>query len=65
MVEQPLIYLAASQNKQPLSVLFNQLSTENADVAFAGAALYILPALLIYRYFQEDILLGVQLSELK
>ena len=34
-------------------------------LAFAGAALYILPALLIYRYFQEDILLGVQLSELK
>lgn len=65
MVEQPLIYLGSSQSKQPLSVLFNQLSTENANVAFAGAALYILPALLIYRYFQEDILLGVQLSELK
>ena len=46
-------------------MVFNQLSTENADVAFAGAALYLLPALLIYRYFQEDILLGVQLSELK
>ena len=27
--------------------------------------IYILPALLIYRYFQEDILLGIQLSELK
>lgn len=65
MVEQPLIYLGASPNQQPLSVVFNQLSTENADVAFAGAALYLLPALLIYRYFQEDILLGVQLSELK
>lgn len=65
MVEQPLIYLGGQQSKQPLSVLFNQLSTENSDVAFAGAALYILPALLIYRYFQEDILLGVQLSELK
>lgn len=65
MVEQPLIYLGASPNAQPLSVVFNQLSTENADVAFAGAALYLLPALLIYRYFQEDILLGVQLSELK
>lgn len=65
MVEQPLIYLGNFQNKLPLSVVFNQLSTENSDVAFAGAALYILPALLIYRYFQEDILLGIQLSELK
>lgn len=65
MVEQPLIYLGNFQNKLPLSVVFNQLSTENSEVAFAGAALYILPALLIYRYFQEDILLGIQLSELK
>lgn len=65
MVEQPLVYLATNVSAQPLSVMFNQLSTEGADVAFAGAALYILPALLIYFYFQEDILLGVQLSELK
>ena len=65
MVEQPLIYLGNFRDQLPLSVVFNQLSTENSDVAFAGAALYILPALLIYRYFQEDILLGVQLSELK
>ena len=34
-------------------------------IAFAGAALYILPALLIYTYFQEDILLGIQLSDMK
>ena len=65
MVEQPLIYLGKFQDRLPLSVVFNQLSTENSDVAFAGAALYILPALLIYCYFQEDILLGIQLSELK
>ena len=65
MVEQPLIYLGNQQSKMPLSVLFNQISTENSEVAFAGAGLYILPALFIYRYFQEDILLGIQLSELK
>ena len=65
MVEQPLIYLSKRQNAMPLSVMFNQIGTDNAEIAFAGAALYILPALLIYRYFQEDILLGIQLSELK
>ncbi len=65
MVEQPLVYLSNSTAAQPLSVMFNQLSIEGADVAFAGAALYILPALFIYFYFQEDILLGVALSELK
>jgi multiple sugar transport system permease protein len=65
MVEQPLVYLSNSTAAQPLSVMFNQLSIEGADIAFAGAALYILPALFIYFYFQEDILLGVALSELK
>lgn len=65
MVEQPLIYLGRKQSAMPLSVLFNQISTDNSEIAFAGAALYILPALLIYSYFQEDILLGIQLSELK
>ncbi len=65
MVEQPLVYLAGNPAAQPLSVMFNQISTEGADVAFAGSALYILPTMLIYLYFQEDILQGVQLSELK
>ncbi len=65
LVEQPLSFLAKVPNLQPLSVMFNQISEEGADVAFAGAALYILPTLLIYFYFQEDILMGIQLSELK
>lgn len=65
MVEQPLIYLANHTNLQPLSVMFNQISTDRADVAFAGSALYNLPTLLIYLYFQEDIVAGIQLSELK
>ena len=64
MVEQPLVYLTDS-SMQPLSVMFNQISTDAAEVAFAGAALYLAPMLLIYLYFQDDILLGVQLSELK
>ena len=64
MVEQPLVYLTDSK-LQPLSVMFNQMNEESTTVAFAGAALYLLPMLLIYIYFQDDILLGVQLSELK
>lgn len=67
MVEQPLIYLTdrSQQGLLPLSVVFNQLSTDATSIAFAGAALYLLPMLLVYLYFQDDILLGVQLSELK
>ena len=45
--------------------MFNQLAGENTGFEFAGAALYILPALLVYLFFQEDILSGIQLTELK
>lgn len=65
MVEQPLTYLAENAELMPLSVMFNQLSNSTSGVEFAGATLYILPALLIYLYFQRDILDGIQLTELK
>ena len=65
MVEQPLTYLAENGKLQPLSVMFNQLAANPTGVEFAGATLYILPALFIYLYFQKDILDGIQLSELK
>lgn len=65
LVEQPLIYLTRRTDLYPLSVVFNQLTEESSGVEFAGAALYTLPALLIYLFFQNDILEGVQLTELK
>ena len=65
LVEQPLTYLAGQTQLMPLSVMFNQLTENPSGVEFAGAALYILPALLIYLYFQKDILSGIQLTELK
>ena len=65
LVEQPLTYLSAREDLQPLSTMFNQLARENTGFEFAGAALYILPALFVYLFFQEDILSGIQLTELK
>ena len=65
LVEQPLTYLATRQDLHPLSIMFNQLANENTGFEFAGAALYILPALFVYLFFQEDILSGIQLTELK
>ena len=65
LVEQPLTYLAGKQEWMPLSVMFNQLTENSSGVEFAGAALYILPALFVYLYFQKDILMGIQLTELK
>ncbi len=65
LVEQPLAYLTTRQDLQPLSTMFNQLANENTGFEFAGATLYILPALFVYMFFQSDILSGLQLSELK
>lgn len=65
MVEQPLLYLENRSDLMPLSVMFNQISEQNGEIAFAGATLYIIPAVLVYLYFQKDIEAGIQLSELK
>ena len=65
LVEQPMTYLSQRVDMQPLSVMFNQLAGESSGIEFAGAAIYILPALFIYLYFLKDILAGVQLTELK
>lgn len=65
LVEQPMTYLSQRTELQPLSVMFNQLVSESTGVEFAGAVIYMLPALFIYLYFLEDILSGIQLTELK
>ncbi len=65
LVEQPMTYLSQRTDLQPLSVMFNQLASDSSGIEFAGAAIYILPALFVYLYFLKDILAGVQLTELK
>ena len=65
LVEQPMTYLSQRADLYPLSVEFNRLAGSNAKIVFAGAAMHILPALFIYLYFLNDILSGVQLTELK
>ena len=65
LVEQPMTDLSQRTELQPLSVMFNQLVSESTGVEFAGAVIYMLPALFVYLYFLEDILSGIQLTELK
>jgi len=65
LVEQPLTYLTDKQSLMPLSVMFNQIVQSNTGFEFAGAALYILPALFVYMFFQQDIISGIQLTEMK
>ena len=60
-----MTYLSQNVELQPLSVMFNQLADASSGIEFAGATIYILPALFVYLYFLKDILAGVQLTELK
>ena len=65
LVEQPMTYLSQRSDLQPLSVMFNQLVQNSTGLEFAGATIYILPALFVYLFFLKDILTGVQLTEMK
>lgn len=65
MVEQPLIYLSQREDLYPLSVKFSQLTRNISGIEFAGAALFILPALFVYLIFRDDIMEGIQISDIK
>ncbi len=65
LVEQPLTFLSHREDLQPLSTVFNRLIDAPSGMEFAGAALYMLPALFVYLFFLEDIVSGIQLTELK
>lgn len=65
LVEQPLAYLTKRQDLYPLSLVFNQLTQKSTGTEFAGAALYLIPALCVYLFFQDNIISGIQLTELK
>lgn len=64
MVEQPLVFINDAM-KQPLSIYLSRINTEERGVAFAAAALYMLPMLLIFLYGENYLVEGIQLSGIK
>ena len=65
MVEQPLVFLPNRSDLYPLSVIFNQMTRQSSGTEFAGAALYILPAMIAYGVSQKKMIEGIQLTEMK
>lgn len=65
MVEQPLAYLTERQDLLPLSAVFGQMSVRMTGIEFAGGVLFIFPSLFVYLYFQQDIIEGLHLGEIK
>jgi multiple sugar transport system permease protein len=64
MVEQPVIFLRDS-GLQPLSVFLAGINEGERGIAFAAAAVYMLPALLVFLYGENYLVEGIQLSGLK
>lgn len=64
MVEQPLIFLE-DPLRYPLSLSLNMIVDEAKDVAFAGSFIYMIPMLLLYMYFREYIITGINTGQIK
>ena len=59
MVEQPLILLE-NEWLYPLSLRLSMLEGDALDVHFSGAVLYMIPAILIYFLFKEELMEGIK-----
>ncbi len=63
MVEQPLIYLSDAL-KHPLSLALNSIIKSNNAIAFAGSVIYMMPIIILFLYFEEYIIQGLENSKL-
>ena len=64
MVEQPLVFLKDAA-RYPLSVFLTQVNTIKPEVGFACGLLSILPALLLFLHFKDEMVLGIGYSALR
>lgn len=58
MVEQPLILLDDSE-MHPLSVFLSKINTGDVGIAFAIAAIYMIPTLLVFLYSEDYLIEGI------
>ena len=64
MVEQPLIYLS-DESMYPLSLALNSVDSGDISIAFAGSVMYMLPIILLYRIFEEELIQGLSASRFR
>ena len=63
MVEQPIVYLR-DQYKYPLSMFLAQISNGDMGVRCACGMLALLPVLLLFLYFSDDLVEGISISQI-
>lgn len=64
MVEQPLVLLQ-DKTLYPLSLALVDFVSARGRSDFAAIVLFMLPPLLLYMYYMDDLILGIQIGELK
>ncbi len=64
MVEQPLIFLS-DNSLYPLSIILSRINLNEAGIAFAASALYIIPFLLLFLHNEEALVAGIAMTGVK
>lgn len=64
MVEQPLVFLD-DPYKYPLSVFLSSVNSSQPDLAFACGVLAMLPVVLLFLFFEKELIEGIGFSNLK
>lgn len=59
MVEQPLVFLDKS-SRYPLSLFLNGIIDQAKSLAFGASVIYLIPMVLVYLFFQESIIKGIE-----
>lgn len=64
MVEQPMVFLR-DKTQYPLSVFLASVNESNFPLSFACGLLAVLPVLLLFLFFSEELVEGIEFSGLK
>lgn len=59
MVEQPMIFLKDA-NRYPLSIFLTQVNQMRPEVGFACGLLSILPVMLLFLYYKDELIQGIE-----
>jgi len=64
MIEQPLAFLK-NRLKYPLSLFLSEINTTNPPLTFVCGVLSVIPLLLLFSYFKEEMILGIEYTGVK
>lgn len=63
MVEQPMLFLK-DNNLKTLTVMFAQSEKYTSDILYSAAVIFMIPILLLYLFFNENLIEGLKLNDL-